>query len=772
MFRFSSNFLTKFNKKVQLYKTATETVTTATATETKTTARTNTFKRFLKYSIMSVNTEINSNQPLQEEIRLDPIIEKPSETQRKIINPKSNSVKRKRASHRKPPRINYDSTSPLGVLTEFEIPNMLTKYHDKVCQLLNIEDSNSINPLTINDVMNPVRDIINDAGVLDAFNWREIKNVEVLCMSAKGDGLAIIKAPNYETVLKCQQIANEREKKQIEELKLKELNNNEIQDDEKIPENEDINVEGSKKRQRRAQSDEPYRRTVHIENIPKVQIATVPFAFPGDFVNIKVYHTNAHYVDSEIMEFTKLSPLRNEVLNNESLEINNKGIIKPKESACAYFGICSGCQYQSLSYENQLLIKKEVVENAYKHFCKNDVDWEGKVLDTVSSPLKFGYRTKLTPHYDVPRSGTKGLNVPRLGFGWRGKGSWLGLNKDSSEDGKTFDNSKLELKHPDNEKEGMRNRSIRPYFGDVLDIEDCIIGTDIVRLGFVNERQKLSKEWNSGVRSKKGVTVLLRENSVCAKDQDYEDRIFGSRKILPNTDIEGPVTKLETEIEGIEGKVIKTCVTDNQKIVTDLVDTGLGKVLRFDFIANEFFQNNNSILPKVIKYVKDNLDNKGEDQLEYLVDAYCGSGLFSVAIASDDNSNIKKVLGVEISERAVEFAKRNAELNNISSEHCDFIQGKAEKLFEHINFPKDKTGVILDPPRKGCDDIFLKQLSEFEPNRIVYVSCNVHSQARDVKYFLNETENGNKYKIESIRGFDFFPQTHHVESVAVLVHKS
>lgn len=732
------------------------------------------FNTNFKRTIMSrvADSQLTSI-PIQEEIRLAK--EELIEPKKRNINPRSNAFKRKKAPHRKPPRSNYDPTSPLGVLTEFEIPNMLKKHHDKVCKILGVVDPNSIEPLTIKDVMNPVRDIINDAGVLDAFNWRELKNVQVLSMSAKGDGLAIIKAPTMETVLECQKVAHEREKKEIEEYKAKQnaLDNEKkgsVEEPEEDTEKKDDENKINKKRQRRQPSEEPYRRTVHAENMPKVQVAIVPFAFPGDFVNIRIYHTNAHYVDAEIVEFTHLSPLRYEekekIESEKTATVDSSVVVKPKESPCAYFGICSGCQYQSLAYESQLAIKKEVVENAYRHFCKKEVDWEGKVLDTIASPLKYRYRTKLTPHYDIPRSGTNGMNVPRLGFGWRGKGSWLNIPSGSpaaGEDGeKEYDNSSLVAEHPDSEKANMRKRSIRPYFGDVLDIEDCIIGTDIVRLGMVNERRRLKKEWNEGIRSKKGVTVLLRENSVINHDEDSSERIFGSTDV-----VSGEVTKLEVDVPGIEGKVTKTCVTDNQKIVSDLVDTGLGRVLRFDFIANEFFQNNNSILPLVIKYVTENLG----EEMRYLVDAYCGSGLFSVSIASAVESQVRKVLGVEISERAVEFAKKNAALNKISPEHCDFIQGKAEKLFEHIDFPKDETGVILDPPRKGCDEVFLNQLSEFEPLRIVYVSCNVHSQARDVKFFLNETSNGAKYELKSIRGFDFFPQTHHVESVAVLVKR-
>ena len=128
-----------------------------------------------------------------------------------------------------------------------------------------------------------------------------------------------------------------------------------------------------------------------------------------------------------------------------------------------------------------------------------------------------------------------------------------------------------------------------------------------------------------------------------------------------------------------------------------------------------------------------------------------------------------KVIGVEVSADSVKFARHNAKLNNIKNSH--FIVGKAEEIFKDIDTPSEQTSVILDPPRKGCDDVFLNQLSEYKPAKIVYISCNVHSQARDVEWFLNNTKNGELYKVESIKGFDFFPQTHHVESVVVLSMK-
>lgn len=106
-----------------------------------------------------------------------------------------------------------------------------------------------------------------------------------------------------------------------------------------------------------------------------------------------------------------------------------------------------------------------------------------------------------------------------------------------------------------------------------------------------------------------------------------------------------------------------------------------------------------------------------------------------------------------------------------------FHAGKSEDIFlsvlgkSSVPFPADRTVVIIDPPRKGCDESFINQVVRFRPATLVYVSCNVHTQARDVGMIVKKTENdgeGKRYKIRSLRGFDLFPQTAHVESVAVL----
>jgi len=156
------------------------------------------------------------------------------------------------------------------------------------------------------------------------------------------------------------------------------------------------------------------------------------------------------------------------------------------------------------------------------------------------------------------------------------------------------------------------------------------------------------------------------------------------------------------------------------------------------------------------------------------VDAYCGSGLFSVTCSE----GFKSVIGVEISSDSVKYAIRNAEANGIAN--ASFLTGSADKIFEVVQTPPDQTALIIDPPRKvqtqdrlwklkrqGCDKAFLDQLLKFNPRVIIYVSCNVHTQARDIGTLLNEEQT--KYTVAAVRGFDLFPQTHHVESIATLV---
>lgn len=118
---------------------------------------------------------------------------------------------------------------------------------------------------------------------------------------------------------------------------------------------------------------------------------------------------------------------------------------------------------------------------------------------------------------------------------------------------------------------------------------------------------------------------------------------------------------------------------------------------------------------------------------------------------------------MEVSELAVEAAKRNAHRNNITN--VEFVCGVSEAIFEKVSYlPNNETVIILDPPRKGCDEVFLQQLFQFKPKKIVYVSCDPATQARDAKAIVADG-----YTILDVTPFDLFPQTRHIENVMVFL---
>ncbi|KAL1879993.1 hypothetical protein VTK73DRAFT_6383 [Phialemonium thermophilum] len=448
------------------------------------------------------------------------------------------------------------------------------------------------------------------------------------------------------------------------------------------------------------------------------RIYVVPFSVPGDTVKVKVYRhlEDEDYSVADFISVTKPSPLRDD-----------------SRIRCQYFGRCSGCQFQMLDYDEQLKIKKRIVEKAYKNFSRLPPELVPPVQDTIGSPLQYGYRTKLTPHFEGPpgfnRRGPKKTleKMPAVGF----------------------------------TPKGMKR---------VLDIEDCPIGTDAVRKGLKRERERMAVEYG---KYERGATILLRENTIRVP------------KTSPDQEVSRPdgVPDDAVRVETDSYVDFKTCVTDNNATTTEYVD---------DFIftnpAGAFFQNNNSILPSFTDYIRRHVlppTNSGEP-IRYLIDAYSGSGLFTITLSSLFPGGSA---GIDIADKSIAFARRNATLNGLAEAQCRFLAADAPQLFRGAAdaYDPNRTVVVIDPPRKGCDDDFLHQLLRFAPRRIVYVSCNVHTQARDVGTLVRgevgpgvatEADLGSaqlqkdrkkvRYAIESLRGFDFFPQTGHVEGVAVL----
>ncbi|KAK0634521.1 S-adenosyl-L-methionine-dependent methyltransferase [Bombardia bombarda] len=451
------------------------------------------------------------------------------------------------------------------------------------------------------------------------------------------------------------------------------------------------------------------------------QIYVVPFSVPGDTVKVKVYRhlEREGYTVADFIAVTKPSPLRND-----------------SRIQCKYFAQCSGCQFQMLDYAEQLKLKKNIVVKAYRNFSQLPRELVPDVLDTIGSPLEYGYRTKLTPHFDGPPGAMR--RGPR---------------------------KPLEERPPI----GFTPKTTRK----VLDIEDCPIATDAVRKGLKEERERMETEF---VKYTRGATILLRESTqrvpktACGSGAAAVDEAEIAAAAAATTPASSSAITVETDTYTDR----KTYITDNNATSTEYID---------DFIftnpAGSFFQNNNSILSPFTEYIRQHIMPpphllEGKKPIRKLIDAYSGSGLFTITQASLFPGGS---IGIDIADKSIEFARTNATLNGLKEEQCRFIAADAPELFKSVaQYDPDETVVVLDPPRKGCDASFLRQLLEYGPRRVVYVSCNVHTQARDVGVLVRGEvdgmegggEEGTRYEIESIRGFDFFPQTGHVEGVAVL----
>ncbi|KAK1596107.1 S-adenosyl-L-methionine-dependent methyltransferase [Colletotrichum navitas] len=442
---------------------------------------------------------------------------------------------------------------------------------------------------------------------------------------------------------------------------------------------------------------------------PPTHIYVVPFVTPGDVARVKVVrHFPAEsYSMADFLSVAAAGPLRDDTRVN-----------------CKYFTRCSGCQFQMLSYDAQLAHKRTIVEKAFRNFSNLDPALVPEVAETIGSPLQYGYRTKLTPHFDGPPGHHKKNRprqaldcVPDIGFNLKGRRA-------------------------------------------VLDIEDCPIGTDAVRLGMKRERSRIAREFGNYT---KGATILLREST-----KRYPKKVLGAAAAAAteDQDPEQPPAEVPSDAIRVDTDThtyIKTCLSEASAMTTEYIGPYI-----FTNPANSFFQNNNCILPSFTGYIRDHVmppAGPHRDRIKYLIDAYSGSGLFTITLASLFQGST----GIDIAQDSIECARKNARLNGLPESQCNFLAADAPQLFAHVTYTADETVVVIDPPRKGCDADFLGQLLRFGPRRVVYVSCNVHTQARDVGVLVRgDGGDGTRYEIESLVGFDFFPQTAHVEGVAVL----
>lgn len=392
----------------------------------------------------------------------------------------------------------------------------------------------------------------------------------------------------------------------------------------------------------------------------------------------------------------------------------SEGRVEPK---CKYFKKCGGCKLQHMNYETQLDFKWERVKDCIKKIGGLSEDLVEYPIGMEENPYKYRNKVQLPIGMDKSK--------PVLGF-------------------------------------------YAPRSHDIIDIEECLIQEEDA-----NKISKITREWIEefnimpafvdGKFNKKGLLrhVMIRKGF---KTGEVMVVIVATRKDLKH--IDELIKKLEFHVEGLKSVVLCVNAKDTNVILTPECYTLWGEDYIQDYIGDfkfnisplSFFQVNpmqtEVLYNKVLEYAE--LTGK-----ETVFDAYCGTGSITLFLSQ----KAKKVYGVEIVEPAIINARENAKMNNVSN--TEFFVGKSEEVIPKLIKEGIKADVIVvDPPRKGCDIKLLKAIGETKPERVVYVSCDPSTLARDLK-ILDELG----YKTEKVQPVDMFPQTAHIENIAKLVRK-
>jgi 23S rRNA (uracil1939-C5)-methyltransferase len=391
---------------------------------------------------------------------------------------------------------------------------------------------------------------------------------------------------------------------------------------------------------------------------------------------------------------------------------------------CKHFGICGGCKWQMLPYPKQLQYKQQEVEQNLKRIGKVEIP---EILPIIGGDDTVHYRNKLEFTFSnrryltneeigqtavLPQQNALGFHVPRI-------------------------------------------------FDKVIDIDECYLMDDVnnkirnaIRsfalennFSFYDIREHTG--WLRNVIIRLCTTGELMVN-ICFNHDEETDRIKLFDHLLQQ------VPQITTLLYTINPKW-----NDSIYDLTPQVYFGKGFVLEnlgsyeFKISAKSFFQTNTKQAEKLYTVTRDFAALTGN---EIVYDLYCGTGSIGIFVSK----LAKKIIGVEVIEEAIADAKENAALNNIS--HAEFFSGDVIKICndEFFTIHGRPDLIIADPPRAGMHEKLVNKLLEIAAPKIVYVSCNTATQARDLGLL------GEKYSIEKIQPVDMFPHTHHIECVVLL----
>jgi len=444
---------------------------------------------------------------------------------------------------------------------------------------------------------------------------------------------------------------------------------------------------------------------VSVAKAPDGKIIFIPNVVPGDVVDVQTFKKRKAYYEGKAVKFHEFSEHR----------------IEP---VCEHFGVCGGCKWQNMKYSQQLYYKQNEVFNHLQRIGKIALpDFE----PILGSEKQFFYRNKMEFSFSNSR--------------------WLTEKEiDSTED--------------------LVNRNalgfhIPKMWDKILDINKCHLQEDPSN-AIRNEIRAFANENNLtffNPRNHEGLlrTLMMRTAStgqIMVLIQFFENDKVNRELILDHIYEKFPqITSLQYVINN---KANDTLYDQNIKLYKGrdyILEEMEG--LKFSINAKSFYQTNSDQAFELYKITRDFAGLSGN---EIVYDLYTGTG----TIAQFVSKNAKKVIGIESVPEAIIDAKANAERNNITN--CEFYVGDMKVVFnESFIAQHGKPDVIItDPPRDGMHKDVIEQIMKIEPLKIVYVSCNSATQARDLALM------DYNYKVTRVRPVDMFPQTHHVENVVLL----
>jgi len=379
--------------------------------------------------------------------------------------------------------------------------------------------------------------------------------------------------------------------------------------------------------------------------------------------------------------------------------------VKPK---CDDYDQCGGCQLQHINYQGQLLLKQKNVIDA---FSKSRLDVEDKIMPTIGMDNPWNYRNKVV--FNVQKDGEKAI---------------IGMYSANSHHMTEIDTCHL--------------------LDDNLNV---LLPVVRAHLKYLYAKEALGTLPFTKVFGRVGKDNEMMAGFISKNDvHRYVDSLVVNLR-RANNDI---VSIFHNKTYGDGGNLSR----DNNFLWgMHEIEGEIGN-MKFDISPNSFFQVNTEQTIKLYEVVKKFCDLKGN---ETVFDLYCGVGTIGMYVAHD----AKKVYGIESVMDAVENAQRNAKHNSIRN--IEFLKGDVENMLPSLlNSDIRPDVVIIDPPRKGCTNKFLNILSKTESSRIIYVSCNPATLARDVALLTSKG-----YKVDKIQPVDMFPHTYHVECVVGLTRK-